>query len=132
MNDAQDKKSLFTLIGELPQVISQLISSEIERIKVELGYKAKNYGVGIALVLAAVFVAVFLLGTLIATGIIALALVMPAWAAALTVSGILLLIILVLLLFAVLRFRRAGERLDLVEEVHRDIDLIKGAGPSEY
>lgn len=123
------RKSLFTLIGELPDVISRLISAEIQRIKVELSYKAKNYGVGIALILAAVFVAVFFLGALIATGIIALALIMPAWAAALTVTGLLLIIIIVLVLLALARFRRASEDVGLADELRRDADAVKGMGP---
>ena len=124
-----ETKSLFTLIGELPDVISRLISAEIERIKVELGYKAKNIGVGVGLVLAAAFVGLFLLGTLIAAAILGLAVVMPGWAAALVVSGVLLIIVATLVWIAIVRFQRAGEDVGLTDEWRRDVDAVKGMGP---
>lgn len=126
---SSETKSLFTLIGELPEVISRLITAEVERLKVELQFKAKNVGVGIGLMAAAGFIAIFLLGTLITTAILAFALVMPAWAAALTVSGILLLAIAVLVWIAVRSFQRAGEDVGLADDFRRDVDAVKGVGP---
>lgn len=127
-----ETKSLFTLIGELPDVISRLISAEIERIKVELGYKAKNIGLGVGLVAIAGFVGLFLLGTLVAAAILGLAVVMPGWAAALVVSGVLLIIMAVLIWIAVVRFQRAGEDVGLTDELRRDVDAVKGMGPYDY
>lgn len=129
---SDDTKSLFTLIGELPDVITRLVTAEIERIKVELGYKAKNIGFGVLLVVIALFVTIFLIGTLIATGILALALVMPGWAAALTMSGILLLLIGGLGYWAMRRFQRAGEDVGLTDELRRDVDAVKGMGPYDH
>ena len=123
------EKSLFTLVGELPEVISKLISAEVNRIKAELGFKARNYGIGVGLVAIAGFVSIFLLGTLIATGIIALAMVMPAWAAALSVSGVLLLIVLILVAVAARRFVVASEDPGIAESVRRDVDAVRGMGP---
>ena len=127
-----ETKSLFTLIGELPDVISRLISAEIERIKVELGYKAKNIGLGVGLVAIAGFIGLFLLGTLTAAAILGLAVVMPAWAAALVVSGVLLIAMAVLIWIAVVRFKRAGEDVGLTDELRRDVDAVKGMGPYDY
>lgn len=126
---SRESKSLFTLIGELPDVISRLISAEIERIKVELGFRARNIGTGVALVAGAAFIGLFLLGTLITAGILGLATVMPGWAAALVVSGVLLVIIGVLVGFAVRSFRRAGEDAGIAENLRRDVDAVKGVGP---
>lgn len=127
-----ETKSLFTLIGELPDVISRLISAEIERIKVELGYKAKNIGLGVGLIAIAGFIGLFLLGTLTAAAILGLAVVMPAWAAALVVSGVLLIAMAVLIWIAVVRFKRAGEDVGLTDELRRDVDAVKGMGPYDY
>ncbi|WP_395244763.1 phage holin family protein [Agromyces sp. MMS24-K17] len=124
----EDERSLFTLIGELPDRISTLIRAEIDQIKAELGYKAKHFGIGAALIAAAAFVAIFLLGTIIATLIIALSLVMPLWAAALTVCGILVLIIAVLVAIAMVSFRRGSEPLESIESLKRDLDAVKGTG----
>ena len=123
-----DDRSLFQLIGELPDTVSTLIKAEIDQIKAEISYKIKHFGIGSGLVAGALVVAVFLLFTLITAAIFALALVMPAWAAALTVSGILLLIIAVLLWIAYVNFKRGSEPLESVESLKADLDALKGTG----
>jgi hypothetical protein len=123
-----DERSLFTLLGELPDRVSTLVRAEIDQVKAEMTYKAKHFGIGAGLVVGAAFVGIFLLGTLIATGILALSLVMPGWAAALIVSGVLLLIILILVGIAMLNFKRGSEPLESIESVRQDIDAITGRG----
>ena len=123
-----DDRSLFELIGELPDTVTTLIKAEIDQIKAEISYKIKHFGIGSGLVAGALVVAVFLLFTLITAAIFALALVMPAWAAALTVSGILLLIIAVLVWIAYLNFKRGSEPLESVESLKADLDALKGTG----
>ncbi len=54
---------------------------------------------------------------------------MPGWAAALTMSGILLLLIGGLGYWAMRRFQRAGEDVGLTDELRRDVDAVKGMGP---
>ena len=125
---SNDERSLFTLIGELPDRVSNLVRAEIDQVKAELSYKAKHFGIGAGLIAAAAFVGIFLLGTLITTGILALALVLPAWAAALIVSGVLLLIILILVGIAALNFKRGNEPLESIESLRRDLDMVKGTG----
>jgi O-antigen ligase len=123
-----DERSLFTLVGEIPDQISALVRAEIDQVKAELSYKAKHFGIGAGLVVVAGFVGIFLLGTLIASGIMALSLVMPGWAAALIVSGVLLLIIAILVGIALVNFRRGNEPLESIESVRQDIDAITGRG----
>ena len=123
-----DERSLFTLLGELPDRVSTLVRAEIDQVKAEMTYKAKHFGIGAGLVVGAAFVGIFLLGTLIATGILALSLVMPGWAAALIVSGVLLLIIAILVGVAMVNFRRGSEPLESIESVRQDIDAITGRG----
>lgn len=125
---SNDERSLFTLIGELPDRVSDLVRAEIDQVKAELSYKAKHFGIGAGLIAAAALVGIFLLGSLIATGILALALVLPAWAAALIVSGVLLIIILILVGIAALNFRRGSEPLESIESLRRDLDMVKGTG----
>jgi O-antigen ligase len=125
---SKDDRSLFTLVGELPDRVSTLVRAEIDQIKAEIGYKVKHFGIGAGLVAVAAFVGIFLLGTLIATGILALALVMPAWAAALVVSGVLLLIIAILVGIAFLNFKRGSEPLETIENLRKDLDVVKGTG----
>jgi hypothetical protein len=125
---SNDDRSLFTLVGELPDRVSTLVRAEIDQIKAEIGYKVKHFGIGAGLVAAAAFVGIFFLGALIATGILALALVMPAWAAALVVTGALLLIIAILIGIAYLNFKRGSEPLESIESLRRDLDMMKGTG----
>lgn len=124
-----NERSLFTLIGELPDMVSRLVQAEFNRLKTELGWRAQNLGVGILFVLVALLVGQFLIGTLLLAAVFALSLVMPTWAAALVVSGVLLLIILVLAAFAVRSFKNAGEQLDIADSWQEDVDAIKGVGP---
>ncbi|MDR5701630.1 phage holin family protein [Agromyces aerolatus] len=123
-----DERSLFTLIGELPDRVSTLVKAEIDQIKAEISYKVKHFGIGAGLIAAAAFVGVFLLGTLIATGILALSLVMPGWAAALTVSGVLLLIIAIMVGIAILNFKRGAAPLESIDSLRKDLDVVKGTG----
>jgi hypothetical protein len=79
-------------------------------------------------VAGAAVVAVFLLFTLITAAIFALALVMPAWAAALTVSGILIVIIAILVWIAMINFKGGSEPLESIESLRKDLDVVKGTG----
>jgi hypothetical protein len=123
-----DERSLFTLIGEVPDRVSTLVKAEIDQVKAEISYKVKHFGIGAGLFAAAAFVGVFLLGTLIATGILALSLVMPAWAAALTVSGVLLLIIAIMVGIGITNFKRGAEPLESIDSLRKDLDVVKGTG----
>ena len=123
-----DERSLFTLIGELPDTVSTLVRAEIDQIKAEISYKIKHFGIGSGLVAGAAVVGIFLLFTLIVAAIFALALVMPAWAAALTVSGVLILIIVILLWIAYINFKRGAEPLESIDSLRADLDALKGTG----
>ena len=125
---SNDDRSLFTLVGELPDRVSDLIRAEIDQIKAEISYKVKHFGIGSGLIAGAAVVGVFLLFTLIVAAIFALALVMPAWAAALVVSGVLLLIIAILIWIAYVNFKRGSEPLESIESLRKDLDMVKGTG----
>ncbi|PDQ36259.1 MAG: hypothetical protein B5766_01445 [Candidatus Lumbricidophila eiseniae] len=123
-----DERSLLTILGQLPDTIHNLIRAEIAQIRTELSYKAKNFGIGSGMFAAAAFVAIFLLGTLIAAAILALSLVVPGWAAALIVSGVLILLIGVLVIIGVVCFRRGATPLESVESIRSDLHALKGVG----
>ncbi|WP_350348164.1 phage holin family protein [Agromyces sp. G08B096] len=123
-----DERSLFTLIGELPDRVSTLVRAEIDQVKAELSYKAKHFGIGSGLFVVALVVLPFLIFTLLAAAIFALALVMPAWAAALVVSGALALIIAVLVWIGIVNFKRGSEPLESIDSLRKDIDAVKGTG----
>ncbi len=77
------------LVSRLTADGSQLIRDEIALAKIEVTERAKHVGVGAGLFGAAGVLAWFGFGTLVAAAVLALALVLDAWAAALIVAVVL-------------------------------------------
>lgn len=77
------------LVSQLTADSSQLIRDEIALAKIEIGERAKHVGLGAGLFGAAGMLAWFGFGALVAAGVLALALVLDAWAAALIVAVVL-------------------------------------------
>src|SRR5690554_6567890 len=86
------RRSLFSLIGSLPGTVIDLVKAEIEQIKNELLTKLKQLGIGAALFALAASILFFALGVFVAAAVLGLAVVLPGWAAALIVGGVLLLL----------------------------------------
>lgn len=92
MTDARtnDDPTLGALVNQLTQQVPELIRSEIRLAQAEVSEKGKRAGVGIGMFSVAGLLAFFALATLITTAILALALVVDAWLAALIVAVVLL------------------------------------------
>ena len=86
---APEDASTGQLIGQLTEQISRLVRDEARLAQAEVTQKAKRLGVGAGLFGGAGLVAFFGLAVLIATAVLALALVLPAWLAALIVAVVL-------------------------------------------
>ena len=80
----------------MTQQMSTLVRDEMRLAQAEMAEKGKRAGLGLGLFSAAGLVAVFGLGTLVTTAILALALVVPAWLAALIVAVVLFAVAAVL------------------------------------
>ncbi|GGW51833.1 phage holin family protein [Streptomyces xantholiticus] len=80
------------LVGRASQQIAQLVREEMQLARAEMSEKGKRFGRGGGLFGGAGLVTVLGLQALVATAIIALALVLPWWAAGLIVAGVLFLI----------------------------------------
>lgn len=78
------------LVHRLSEQIPELVRSEMRLAQAELSEKGKKAGLGIGMFSAAGLLAFLGLCTLITTAILGLALVLPAWAAALVVAVVLL------------------------------------------
>lgn len=128
--DREDPRSFFALIRELPATLLELARVELELLKREMGRKLRNLGVGALLFAMAGAFGLFLLGTLIAAAILALALVVPAWAAALIVAGALLVIMVVLVAIGVARFRKGTPPIptETIDSIIEDAHALKGEG----
>jgi hypothetical protein len=86
---APENASTGQLIGQLTEQISRLVRDEARLAQAEVAQKAKRLGIGAGLFGGAGLFAFFGLATLITTAILALALVLPGWLAALIVTVLL-------------------------------------------
>jgi hypothetical protein len=85
--DSPDEQSLSQLTKQLTEQTSALAQKEIELAKAELALKGKRLGIGAGAFGAAGLFGLYALGALTATAILALAIVLDAWLAALLVTA---------------------------------------------
>jgi hypothetical protein len=86
---APENASTGQLIGQLTEQIARLVRDEARLAQAEVTQKAKRLGVGAGLFGGAGLFAYFGLAVLIATAVMALALVLPGWLAGLIVAVVL-------------------------------------------
>jgi hypothetical protein len=129
-DDRDGKKSVFKLLGDLPGLISTLIRDEIEQIKREAITRLKSAGIGIGLFVGAALFAYFAILVLIATVILGLANLLPAWLSALIVGVLLLLVAVVLALIGLSRLKKGVPPVpkEAVDSVKDDVKAFKGVG----
>lgn len=128
---APRRKSVFALIADIPNLVTDLVQREIELVKTELIAKFKALGVGAGIIAAAMLVLLAMLGVLLTAAIFALTLTgLPGWAAALIVAGVLLIVALILGLIGYSILKRGVPPMptESIESIKRDIRAIKGIG----
>jgi hypothetical protein len=122
-----DNASTGELVSKLSQEVSELIRDELRLAQVEVSGKAKKAGIGVGLLGTAGIIALYGVAVLIATAILALALVLDAWLAALLVGVVLMVAAGVA---AVLGKKRVAEAAppvpaDAIESVKQDVAAVK-------
>lgn len=128
-SDDADRKSVFKLIGELPNLVTTLIRDEIDALKTELVTKLKNAGIGIGFFAGAAVLAYFAGLALLATVILLIALLLPYWLSALIVGVVLLIGAGILALIGLRRIKRGpAVPADTIESVKTDVKAVKGVG----
>jgi uncharacterized membrane protein YqjE len=117
------------LMSRLSQDVSQLVRDELRLAQAEVSGKAKKAGVGAGMFGAAGLLALYGVGVLVATAIIALALAMPDWLAALIVAVVLLAAAGVAALVGKARLSEAAPPVPerAVDNVKRDVDAVRHA-----
>ncbi|AXI86118.1 phage holin family protein [Actinospica acidiphila] len=124
----RDEHTVGELVGQATEQISRLARQEVALAKEELAEKGRRAGVGGGMLGAAGAFGYAGLLALAATGIAALDLVLPLWAAALIITGVLFAIAGVLALTGRGQLRRATppkpER--TLGSVKADVEEIKG------
>lgn len=117
--------SLLTLLGEIPELVRNLVVAEIDAAKAWLARTAKDGGWGALWVFAALFVlfwSVPVLGTFVIAGLSSW---WPVWLSALVVFFAMLIITAILGLLGYLRFRKIGERQNPVESIALDVKEVR-------
>ena len=84
--ETEDERSLAELSRDLANQTSALAQKEIELAKAELAMKGKRLGIGAGAFGAAGLMALYALGAITAAAVLALAIVLDAWLAALIVG----------------------------------------------
>lgn len=117
------------LVSRLSQDVSRLVRDELRLAQLEVTGKAKKAGIGAGLFGAAGIIALYGLGVLIATAILALALAVDASLAALIVTIVLLAIAGIAALIGKKRVSGAAPPLPerAVENLKQDVDAVKHA-----
>lgn len=105
--DRLGDESVGALVSRASQQISQLVRDEMRLAQAEMTEKGKRFGVGGGMFGGAGVVAFVAFQAVAAAGIAALALVVPVWAAALIVTGVLIALAGVLAVLGRKQFRRA-------------------------
>lgn len=117
--------SLFTLIGEIPELIRNLVVAEVNSAKAWVRRTAKDAGIGAGWIVGALFVlfwSVPVLGTFVIAGLSSW---WPVWLSALVVFGVMLLVTAVLALLGILRFRRVAKDENPAQSIARDVKEVR-------
>ena len=124
-----DEPSIAELISQLSQDVKTLVRDELALARIELAEKGKRAGLGAGLFGGAGMFAGYGVGVLIVTLILALALVWPAWLAALVVGVLLLAVAGVLALVGKKEISQATPPLssEAVDNAKADVQAVKAA-----
>ena len=124
------RRSLLSLIADIPALIQELFHREVELLKAELIAKLKALGVGAGLLAGAVVVLLFMIGVLLTSAVLALSLVMPGWLAALIVAAFLLIVagILALIGYRILKRGIPPVPTESIDSLQKDYRAIRGIG----
>lgn len=118
------------LVSQLSDEVSRLLRDELKLAQVEMTGKAKRAGTGLGMFGAAGVIALYGVGVLLAAAVLALALVMDAWLAALIVGVVLLVIAGVTALLGKKQVDQATPPLPTraVAGVKEDVDAVRHPG----
>lgn len=125
-----ERKSLGDLVVEVPTMVKNLVTAELDNLKAEVKGKVSKLGAGAGLLAGAGFFAVFLLGWLLWSGFEGLKLVFEPWLAALLVCAFLLVVILILVAIGVPLAKRGSDfkNMQSVDSIKDDVNVVRGLG----
>jgi hypothetical protein len=121
----RSEDSLFTLVGEVPELVRNLVVAEVDSAKAWVRRTSKDAGIGAGWIVAALFFLFWSIAALGAFVIIGLSSWWPAWLSALVVFVALVLVAVVLALLGILRFRRVARSQNPVQSVVHDVKEVR-------
>lgn len=127
-SSTRERRGFFKLLTDIPGLIRELIEAEIESLKAEIVGKLKAAGIGAGFLVTAGAFAFFAVLVLTAAGVLALALVLPAWAAALIVGGALLLLAAIAAAIGIAQLKHGvpPTPTQTIESVKEDVRVVRG------
>lgn len=123
----RSEDSLLSLLGEVPELVRNLVVAEVDSAKKWVASAGKDVGMGGVWFLVALFFLFWSLPALGAFAIIGLASWMPAWLASLIVLVLGLLAVVVFALLGLARIRRLKKRESPTKALATDARLVKEA-----
>ena len=117
--------SLFTLLGEIPELIRNLVIAEIDAGKAWVRKTSKDAGIGAGWFAVALFFLFWAVGVLVAFAIIGLASWWPAWLAALVVFLGLIVLVALFARLGVQRFRKVTRSQNPVQSIVQDVKEVR-------
>ncbi|SDQ18268.1 Putative Holin-X, holin superfamily III [Curtobacterium sp. UNCCL20] len=132
MTDTRDRKprSLFGLVGDVPKLVKELVTGELNLLKAEMLTKAKIFGLAAGLLVGALVIVLYAIGVLLTAAVMGLATVMPAWLAALVIAVVMLIVAAILGLVGWKRFKKGLPLTPkrTIDSVKNDVNAVKGMG----
>ncbi|MDX2376412.1 phage holin family protein [Microbacterium sp. LRZ72] len=126
MRDRADD-SLLTLIGDVPELVRNLVLAEVAQAKAWVASTAKDYGIGAGWLVGALMVLFWSIPVFGTAAIAGLAVAWPVWLSALVIGAAMILIILVLVLLGLARFKKAAARENPLQAAKEDVSIVREA-----
>ncbi len=117
--------SLFTLLGEVPELVRNLVVAEVDSAKTWLKTAGKQAGMGGVWFILALFFLFWMIPVIGAFAIIGLAAWMPLWLSALIVLLVLLVLMVVSAFLGLLRFRKLVKTQNPAQAIAVDARIVK-------
>lgn len=118
-------ESLLTLLGDVPELIRNLVTAEIDAAKAWLRRTSKDAGIGSGWIIGALFMLFWSIPLLLAFIIIGLSSWMPVWVASLIVLIALLIAAAVFGFLGYLRWRKVVKSENPAQSIVKDVEAVR-------
>lgn len=127
-----NERGFFRLLADLPRELSDLVRAEVRLLQSELASKLRSTGIGLGWVTLGVTLLSMFMTMLVVALILGLTVIMPAWAAALTVAGVVLVFGVLFIAIGIASIRKGFTPFESVDQIAADFrNLAKGDSRGE-